>query len=327
MESAIRHIPASFDQIAKKLGGQEIKRHKIVSLFSGCGGMDLGFMGGFEFLGRIYDVMPFEVIWANDISPPACDTYRHNLKHDIICGDISTLDIAAIPKADIVLGGFPCQDFSVAGKRRGFQAERGQLYRFMADVIEHCQPRVFVAENVKGLLSIPHAIETITDDFGKLGYQVEWKLLNAADYGVPQNRERVVIVGIKAKSCVDRFAWPYKEAKQITAQQALKDIEPLDWEQMDGHTWARCKKNKGQGNKPINADTPSTTIRAEHHGNIEFHYSLPRRLSVREAARLQSFPDSFSIISNQSAAYRQVGNAVPPVMAWNIAKSVLGILQ
>lgn len=324
MEQDTRLSPSSFEQVVGKIAGATIKKHKVVSLFSGCGGMDIGFMGGFDFLGRKYNAMPFEFAWANDVSAAACDNYRHNLKHNIDCNDIAKVDIADIPPADVVLGGFPCQDFSIAGKRRGFDSDRGRLYQFMVDVVKHCQPQLFVAENVKGLLTIPGALDIIKADFESIGYIVDWRLLNAADYAVPQNRERVLIVGTKEHISLN---WPISESKTISAEQALKDLENLEWEELNGHVWSKAKKTTGQGQKPIKADHPSVTIRAEHHGNIEYHYSLPRRLSVREAARLQSFPDSFEFIRNASESYRQVGNAVPPVMAWHVAKMVLDALQ
>ncbi len=301
-----------------------MKKHKVVSLFSGCGGMDVGFTGGFQYMNQMYDALPFDIVYANDISAAACETYKHNLQHDIVCADIASIDISKIPAADVVLGGFPCQDFSIAGNRQGLDSQRGKLYKFMVDVVKHCQPKVFVAENVKGLLSIPGALETIKADFSAAGYRVEHRLLNAADYGVPQNRERVLIVGIKGDG---DFEWPETQIKRISSKTALEDLESKEWGEVDGHVWSKAKRSTGQGQTPIKADSPSPTIRAEHHGNIEYHYSDLRRLSVREAARLQSFPDSFELISAPSQAYRQIGNAVPPVMAWNAANSVLGILR
>jgi len=323
MESAVRHLPTSIEPIASDMGSQSFAKHKVVSLFSGCGGMDLGFVGGFEYIGRKHDALPFEIVWANDINRHACATYQQNLHHEIVCADIASVDIATIPSADVVVGGFPCQDFSLAGKRRGFDAERGNLYRFMVKVVEHCKPRIFIAENVKGLLMIPGAIERIKADFFDAGYEVQHRLLSAAEYGVPQTRERVLIVGCRRG--ID-FQWP-DDDRRVTAKEALCDLEDIPWDGMNGHRWSKCKQNKGQGNKPIKADAPSVTMRAEHHGNIEFHYSLPRRLSVREAARIQSFPDSFNLVSNASESYRQVGNAVPPLLAWHIAKSVQEALQ
>ncbi len=324
MKSGLNRLPASFEQITDKIAGTTVKKHSVVSLFSGCGGMDIGFNGGFNYLGNIYDVLPFDIVFANDIADAACQTYRHNLGHNIVCADIASINISQIPKADVVLGGFPCQDFSIAGNRRGLDSQRGNLYRFMVDVVRHCEPKVFVAENVKGLLSIPGALETIKTDFAAAGYRVEHSLLNAADYGVPQNRERVLIVGIKGDG---DFIWPKPLAKRVSSRAAIEDLEDKEWGEVDGHVWSKARRSTGQGQTPIKADVPSPTIRAEHHGNIEYHYSDLRRLSVREAARLQSFPDSFKLISVPTQAYRQIGNAVPPVMAWKVANCVLDILQ
>lgn len=292
---------------------------RVVSLFSGCGGMDLGFVGGFEFMGRSYDRHPFEIAWANDIDSEACRTYRRNFPHDVLCGDIADVEIGTLPPADVVLGGFPCQDFSVAGKRRGLDSPRGRLYQFMVDAVGHCFPRAFVAENVKGLLSIPGALDRIRIDFSESGYEVGWRLLNARDYGVPQSRERVIIVGTRPGT---EFSWPDKIGIPVTSREAIGDLESLGLGEVNGHRWSNAKRTRGQGQRPIDANRPSPTIRAEHHGNIEYHYRLDRRLSAREAARLQSFPDSFEFASSTSQSYRQIGNAVPPVMAWHIAGSV-----
>lgn len=182
--------------------------YKVVSLFSGCGGLDLGLEGGFSYLGKYYDKNPFKIIWANDINEKATKTQRLNFKDlDVVCGDITKVlngthdnqlsfleDIPRLPQhADVVIGGFPCQDFSLAGKREGFSVERGKLYQSMAKVIEILKPKVFLAENVKGLISWKNglAIKTIIEDFSKLGYKVGFKLFNAADYGVPQTRENI----------------------------------------------------------------------------------------------------------------------------------------
>lgn len=189
--------------------------YRVISLFSGCGGLDLGLLGGFSSLGKKYHKNPFKIVWANDINERAAKTWQLNFPHsNIICGDITKLlgiddnenstlslleDKLTFPKADVVTGGFPCQDFSLAGKRGGLNVRRGKLYQSMAKVIELTRPKVFLAENVKGLLSWQNglAIKTITDDFTNLGYHVEHRLLNTADYGVPQTRERVIIVGIR----------------------------------------------------------------------------------------------------------------------------------
>ena len=179
---------------------------KVISLFSGCGGMDLGFRGDFTVFGKHYAPNPYEIVFANDIVQKACDTYTHNFQHEAYCCDVKQLDYAILPNADIVIGGFPCQDFSLAGKRRGLSAERGRLYLEMKKVIEYCRPMAFIAENVDGIRrnkagDDSSALEIILDDFRSLGYTVIYKVLNAANYGVPQNRVRVIISGIRTDLC------------------------------------------------------------------------------------------------------------------------------
>lgn len=303
---------------------------KVLSLSAGCGGLDLGFTGGFKYKGKTYNRLPYHITWANELSEAACAIYKQNLKHDIIAGDINDLlrNDSLPSSADVVLGGFPCQDFSVAGKRRGFQSERGGLYRAMVEVVARTKPKVFIAENVKGLLSIPGAIERIKADFAELGYSVNHHEAIACDYGVPQTRQRVFIVGWRSKTKAQAFSMPAIVKKQITAYEAIGDLEKVGWDEVDSHIWSRAKRTNGQGQRPIKADKPAPTMRAEHHGNIEFHYNNQRRLSVREAARIQSFPDRFLFgEATQSAAYRMIGNAVPPVMGWHIANTIKGVLN
>lgn len=312
---------------------------KVISLFSGAGGLDLGFKGGFRFLNQEYPSLPFQIVWSGDLNQRACDTLSHNFpKQPVFCGDIVELSQGEFPKADVVLGGFPCQDFSLAGKRQGLNVERGKLYLNMIEVIKKVQPKIFLAENVKGLLTWENglAIKTITKDFAQLGYSVEYKLLNTADYGVPQKRERVIIIGVK-KGLNLSFHYPLAThsnsndnlAKWITAEQALSDLEndTIHFAMKNsGYSKAKFLKGK-QGNTAIKADQPAPTMRAEHHGNIEYHYKLPRRLSAREVARLQTFPDNFEFLKSTTDAYRQIGNAVPPVFAWHFAKAISNTLN
>lgn len=342
------------------------KTYKVVSLFSGLGGMDLGFRGGFHFLNNEYAKNPFDIIFANDIFKQAADIYEHNFKHKVERKSISELDLEQdLPKetVDIVLGGFPCQSFSYAGKRGGLSDPRGQLYTQMIKVVKHYQPKMFVAENVDGIRNSnknhkgdeieQSALDIILKDFKKIGYDVQYHLLNAADFGVPQTRKRVIIIGIRKDlgSNKDVF-YPkaqYSESGESgkvwkSAKYAIDDL----WNRVGDPAIANHSEKdiskakfylgrKMQGNCRIVADRPAPTIRAEHHGNIEGHYrtTLPdendikgwRRLSVRECARLQSFPDNFVLPVSASSAYKAIGNAVPPVMAWNIARAVLATLQ
>lgn len=310
-------------------------KYTTLSLFSGCGGLDLGFRGNFQFLNKKYASNNFNIIWANDIEKNACKTYSKNFKHHIVCGDIRSIledtyptlfDVHMPSSVDIVLGGFPCQDFSHAGKRKGFKNKRGTLYQAMSEVIKRTQPKLFLAENVKGLLTMNSgdAIKQITDDFQSLGYHISYKLLLTANFEVPQKRERVVIIGTR-KDILPKFKFPrsvLKKDQWMSLAKAIGDLEEVEEGAQVNHFWSKAKKNKGQGNNAVKKDQPGPTMRAEHHGNIEFHWNLKRRLSAREAARIQSFPDDFIFYPSTSSAYKQIGNAVPPVFAWFLAKEI-----
>lgn len=301
-------------------------RSKIVSLFSGCGGFDLGFLGGFNFGRRHYEKLPFEVVWANDLNPAACATYRYNVNNDILCGSVWEM-METLPECvDIVIGGFPCQDVSINGIRQAENGSRTNLYKAMVQVIERLQPRVFVAENVKGLL-MSHSKDLYSQmigDFEQInGYRVSHRLHQAAGYGVPQMRERVFIVGVKGVNEFKHCEGPRRDSSSwMTAQAALWDLEDDPEEPSINHIWSKAAPSKEQGNRRLRADSPSTTIRAEHHGNVQFHYKNNRRISLREAARLQSFPDNFIFQSRMRETERQIGNAVPPVMAWHLASAL-----
>ncbi|APT18703.1 C-5 cytosine-specific DNA methylase [Amylolactobacillus amylotrophicus DSM 20534] len=339
----------------------------VVSLFSGAGGMDLGFRGGFEYLGEEYDKNPFNIVFANDIFQQAADVYEANFGHEVERRSIADLDMKKdMPDVDvdIVLGGFPCQTFSYSGKRAGLSDERGQLYLQMIRVIDHYKPKMFIAENVDGIRNSRKNIEgedvdksalsVILDDFEKHGYDVQYRVLTAADYGVPQMRRRVIIMGIrKDLGSVDNEFYPqqiFDETGELTGRPWRTSKDGIDdlWDKVNNpnipnHTLkdiSRAKFYPGkkmQGNNRIAENRPAPTIRAEHHGNIEAHYRTTvedatdmsgwRRLSVRECARLQSFPDSFNFVTSASSAYKAVGNAVPPVMAWHIARSVFFTLK
>lgn len=295
----------------------------VVSLFSGCGGMDLGFIGGFEFLGKHYAETGMEVIWANEINPAACRTYRENFGDYIIEGDIRE-QLENLPKeADVVIGGFPCQDISINGKMLGIRGERSSLYTYIVEAVKRVKPKVFVAENVGSLLIKQHtySLNKILEDFNALGYNVTYQLYRAEEYGVPQTRRRVIFVGTRKD--VSDFAAPEPDgAEPITAREALYDLEERPLDKEFSHIWSKAKVSGEQGNRRLVANRPGYTIRAECHGNIQFHYALPRRISMREAARIQSFPDSFKFSCGLRETERQIGNAVPPVLAWHVAKAV-----
>jgi len=294
----------------------------IISLFSGCGGMDLGFLGGFEFLGKKYKKNNFEIIWANEINTPACNTYRKNIGNHIIEGDIQQ-KIKMLPQyADVVIGGFPCQDISINGKMKGVKGKRSCLYTSIIDTVKKIQPKIFIAENVKGLLlkSNADSLKKILNDFNSLGYNITYKLYDASGYGVPQTRERVFIVGTRKD--ISNFVHPTPVCeKPVTVKEAIGDLEKLNENDAFNHIWSKANKSTEQGNRKLIANRPGYTIRAECHGNIQFHYTLPRRISMREAARIQSFPDTFLFQAKLRETERQIGNAVPPVLAWYIANA------
>ena len=191
------------------------KKFKVISLFSGAGGMDLGFINA-----------GFEIVWANDFFKEAVESYRKNVDSRIVFGDITKIDSSEMPdNVDLVIGGFPCQGFSVANNKRSMKDERNFLYKEMLRVINDKKPKFFVAENVKGILSMKKGkvFEMIKNDFEKLGYKVDAKLLNAAEYGVPQARERVVIIGNRI-GVENPFPKPtyWVDSKKYTTKKGLK---------------------------------------------------------------------------------------------------------
>lgn len=310
---------------------QTKRDYAVVSMFSGCGGMDFGFLGGFEIFGRLYERLPFEIQWANELNEAACRTYRQNVG-EIHCEDVWKALDSMPATTDILIGGFPCQDISVNGKRAGVvDGKRSSLYKAMIEGIKRTQPKVFVAENVKGLLMKynEQSLAQVMSDFRSLGYTVSINLYAAADYGIPQTRERVFIVGTssKTKAFVPPPAVCSSKAEWMSAKEAVEDLETVEENPEFNHVWSRANKSGEQGNRILQANRPAYTIRAECHGNIQYHYRLKRRISMREAARFQSFPDTFLFDAKLRETERQVGNAVPPILAWHIAKAVVDCLD
>lgn len=402
---------------------------KIISLFSGAGGMDLGMIQA-----------GFEVIFANDFDKDAVATYEKNIGKHILLGDITKISSDNIPgkknEVDLIIGGFPCQGFSIANKNRSMDDERNFLYLEMLRIIKDKQPKFFVAENVKGLLNIQkgEVIKMIVNDFAKLGYKVDYKLLNAADYGVPQQRERVIIIGNRLglenifpnptytnpNSNEDLFSnlndlMPYKTVKEsieflqnipiqndsvkeyiLVNQEKIynhiastsvhdkfwgrkynvnqhdicdylkyyrnkagistkKVDEHFGYKHTAGH-WFRKDNNSGSIPKPSdwwelkkllnfddkydkevttfiekdikfeqslrisNWDTASDTITAT---SPEIHPNKERRLSARECAILQTFPNDFIFCGKLNSIYRQIGNAVPVLLAKKIGECIM----
>ncbi len=292
--------------------------------------MDLGFMGGFHAGGRRYDEKPFEIVWANDLNAAACRTYEANLGHQIHVGSIWDHMKSMPESCDVVIGGFPCQDISINGKRAGVAGARSGLYKAMVDAVQQMRPRVFVAENVRGLLYAYNkdSLAKVLSDFTAIGYDVSIQLYHAAAYGVPQKRERVMIVGVLNGSAPFRHPAPLlKKPDWISSRTAIEDLEGLDQNPDFSHVWSLARASSDQGSRVLNPDAPAHTIRAECHGNNQFHYKLPRRISMREAARFQSFPDEFIFHARLRETERMIGNAVPPVLGWHVAGAVLECLE
>ena len=306
----------------------EAKHNTVVSLFSGCGGMDLGFIGGFDFLGKHYPATGFDILWANELNHAACRTYQHNFKHPIQEGDIKNVIDFMPQEAEVVIGGFPCQDISINGKMAGVNGSRSGLYTYIVEAVKRIKPKAFVAENVGGLLlkQNEYSLNKILEDFNSLDYNISYQLYKAEEYGVPQTRERVIFVGTRKDMPAFVPPAPLKN-KPITAKEAMSDLENRSEDKAFSHIWSKAKVSGEQGNRRMVADRPGYTIRAECHGNIQFHYSLPRRISMREAARIQSFPDTFVFPCGLRDTERQIGNAVPPVLAWHIAESLKNSLR
>lgn len=399
---------------------------RVLSLFSGCGGMDIGFEGGFSCLKESVNtkIHPewvedsngdmillkknrFKTVFADDILPFAkaawVSFFEKKTKN---ANDIYSLESVVdlvkqaqngqdpFPKdIDVVTGGFPCQDFSVAGKRLGFNSKkshngraldvdepsiesRGQLYIWMREVITVTEPKMFIAENVKGLTNLGDVKQIIEQDFSKAGGNgylvVPAKVLYAPSYGVPQSRERVIFFGFKkdalrpealralSKETISEEYDPYPPITHgdsnddyfpiVTSSIAMRGlVEPEYSDDLSQQKYSKAKYmgKHCQGQAEIKLDAVAPTIRSEHHGNIEFRrlskehggthiFELAdglkeRRLTVRECARIQTFPDDYQFILPKteinvavasSDAYKIIGNAVPPVLAYSIAANL-----
>ena len=298
---------------------------KIVSLFSGCGGLDLGLIAAGH-----------EVIWANDIFEDAVATYEKNIGAHVDTRDIRKIPSAEIPDCDVVVGGFPCQGFSVANMNRTVDDIRNQLYRQMVRIIKDKRPKFFIGENVKGMASLGGGavLQSILKDFEKIGYNVKWKIVNAADYGVPQKRMRLIIFGTRKDLPLADGAFPPKQThaspekakelklkKWMTVGEAVAHFPAPDKpNSVANHECSQYKLrfNGHLGHRFIDPKQPSPTVtgRGDEKGGVVVlhHPSNKRRMTARELAAVQSFPDKFVFVGTKTSAYRQIANAVPPLL-------------
>ncbi|MEO8973469.1 MAG: DNA cytosine methyltransferase [Ktedonobacteraceae bacterium] len=308
---------------------------RIASLFAGAGGLDLGLIN-----------VGANVIWANDIDRDACDTYAANIGQHIICDDISNIDFRQIPEVDIVVGGFPCQGFSVANLLRSKDDVRNTLYRQLLRCIQTVRPRVFLAENVRGILNLDKgaALTEIIDGFKCAGYSTKFYIANAADYGVPQNRWRVFFIGIHM-DLAGTFVPPspthaspekLKPGSQLLPWVSIGDAlsglpEPDEAHLLMNHIGSKYKVSNRNftGHRRTDPNRPSPTILARGNGKggvcaIQ-HPGNHRRLTVRESAIIQSFPLDFEFHGGLMSMYRQVGNAVPVRLAEAFGQSLVAL--
>ncbi|OFH01751.1 DNA (cytosine-5-)-methyltransferase [Listeria monocytogenes] len=329
---------------------------KTISLFSGAGGLDLGLINA-----------GFNIVFANDILKPAIENYRHNIG-DIYEGDITKIHPENLPDGDVVVGGFPCQPFSNAGNRLGTEDDRGNLYLEVLKIIEQKHPKIVIMENVRGLLSMKNKdgsklIDTIVYLLEKIGpgYKVKYQLLKASDYGVPQNRYRVIIIGVRSDINVEyQFPEPTTyNYDNLSVGAAIKDVDRLPnqdeiWELSpqsqnlikfipEGGSWKnipyeelpeRMKRIRDDMKRYHSPNFYRRFARHEINGTITaagtpensgiLHPIEDRRYSVREIARIQSFPDTYEFVGESiSSKYKIIGNAVPPKLGEVIGKSIV----
>ena len=315
-----------------------MEKLKVASLFCGCGGTDVGFLGGFDFLGKYYNSNSMEIVYANDIDDNACKIFKENFGITPDNRDIRAVKTEEIPEFDILTGGFPCQSFSIVAqnpKRLGVKDERGKLFFEMCRILRERQPKCFIAENVKGILTANKrsAFPLILKEFEESGYEVQYQILNSADYGVPQKRERVIIIGFR-KDLNITFSFPEAEIDDETKYIPLKTVIEKRVDEkyffseraVAGMMKKRESMNKGRAQ---NINKPCNTVGA-HLAKVSLNSTDPvlmegeryRRFTPREVARIQSFPDDFELVGSEAAQYRALGNAIPPVMFWYVAKAV-----
>ena len=279
------------------------------------------------------------VVWANDNAHDAVETYRRNIGGVVVEGDVRQLDFASVPYADVIVGGFPCQGFSQANFRRTADDDRNFLYRSFRDLVRLKQPKFFIAENVKGILSMAKgaAVAEIVRDFSEAGYIVEKRLVDMADYGVPQHRMRVIFVGQRldlAPQMLFRFPEPTygKETGRphVTISEALDRFpDPDEPNAIPNHVYSKYKVEfrNFTGHRQTDPDKPCPTILARGNGGGGVcaipHYNGRRRLTIRESAAIQTFPDNFVFIGATNSCYRQIGNAVPVLFARRLGEELM----
>lgn len=313
------------------------KKWSVVSFFSGCGGLDLGFVGRFNYKGVRHHELPYQILRAYDNDKRCLETYRanmHKFQQDLDPGHAQLKNLASfnptfMPPADVLIGGFPCQEFSLCGPRGGVNAPRGKLYKALITYAKKHRPKVLVGENVPGLASIAGGamLANIKKAIEDIGYRVEIWPMFAPDYGVPQSRARIFIIAVR--NDIEGFPKKPKRAfsnNHRSTKWAIHDLKDIKTDKVANQSQyfkaGLAKNGNGQGDEKSAADEPAYTIRANAKSRVQFHYSLKRRLTIRECARLQTFPDNFEFPHAATTNIMQIGNAVPPRLGHLVAKSV-----
>lgn len=320
--------------------------YNVVSLFCGCGGVDLGVVGDFIFNQRSYAKHPCKIVYACDIDAKAVESHKLNFDADqVVCTDICEVPSEAIPACDILMGGFPCQSFSTVNPTKDPFDDRANLYKQMARVVKAKQPKVFIAENVKGMMTLHKGeiFKKVIAAFEDAGYKAFHALLNAADYEVPQKRERVIIVGVRRDIWEEKgtFTFPSKitgnsrPPLSIAVPELAIDNEKYYFSERAVQGMKNAKNNMKRG-LAQKLDEPCLTI-TSHLAKVSLNSRDPvllvdaeneryRRFTPLEAARIQSFPDNFKFAGSETTAYKQIGNAIPPVMFWHVTNAVIEYL-
>lgn len=308
-----------------------MKEFTAVSLFCGAGGLDMGF-----------EKAGFHTIWANDFDKDACKTHQNWSKCEVVCGDISKIDMSQIPVSDVILGGFPCQGFSLSGPRK-IDDSRNSLYKHYVKLVKQNRPMAFVGENVKGLLTMGggEIIEAIIEDFSQCGYDVYYKLVNAKNFGVPQDRERVIIIGFRKDLGVKDFELQDGNGEHMTLRDAIGDMPKAKLEDvcMAPYSSRYMSRNRKRGWDDVAYTVPAmakqVTLWPGSPDMVKLDKDLwkfgdngiTRRLSWREAATIQTFPRDLEFSGDLTSIYKQIGNAVPVKLAEFVANSIRPILE
>lgn len=318
---------------------------KVISLFSGCGGADYGLLGGFRYINKTFKKLPIEIVHASDIDLKAVNTYNANFKHKSVQADVHKLSFDR-HSADVVVGGFPCQSFSTVNPTKNPEDDRGQLYVQMARIIKQVQPKFFIAENVKGFYTLQGGkfYKAAERKFRQAGYKVYTKILDSSDFGIPQKRVRLFMVGVRDDiegSYV--FPEPTHGLNPLKPKKVLKDVVYSLVPDDEKYYFSRravegVKKAKPNMKRALAQDLNSQCLTISSHLAkvslnsrdpvllVDAATELYRRFTPREAARIQSFPDKFSFVGSDADAYRQIGNAIPPVLMWHISNSLFKLI-